>query len=161
MTTIKDILAMPLEQGTGGYELTVKVAKKAWDVAGVWYQRLMLCDGEDEILAEVTLHGVNNRIMRNTPIRIIVARRTTRDVNNVNVPCLKIQEWADASPVMSEPMSMATDAEEWYAARQEEIRGKCRYGVVCAMIERRDSLARVMEQKFDVNDVVDFIMTGK
>ena len=170
MTKIKDILALPVGQGTGGYELTIKTAKKAWEVKGVWYQRVILTDGPDDILAEIKLHG-NNRMIRNTPIRIIVGERTERDVSNKMTPVLRVDQWADARPAMSEPMDMMTDAEEWYAARQEEIRGKCRYGVVCAMIghglipcydeqDFGDEERNVLRKKY-VNNWVEFIMTGE
>ena len=164
MTKIKDILALPVGQGTGGYELTIKTAKKAWEVKGVSYQRVMLTDGPDEMLAELTLRG-NNRMQPRTIIHITVGHRGELDVNNKPTPALLIAEWADASPVMSEPMDMMTDAEEWYAARQEEIRGKCRYGVVCAILGEATDVQSMPEpsllwKKF-INNWVEFIMTGE
>ena len=164
MTKIKDILAMPVGQKTGGYELAITTAKKMTKVKSDWYQRVMFADGGDEILGNIKLHG-NVRLIRNTPIRIIVGVRKMADVNNKDVPCLYVDQWADASPVMSEPMDMMTDAEEWYAARQEEIRGKCRYGVVCAILGEATDVQSMPEpsllwKKF-INNWVEFIMTGK
>ncbi len=57
------------------------------------------------------------------------------------------------------------DAEEWYAARQEEIKGKCRDGVVCAMIEAgeidlKDEIPIPPAHKDRIVSIVDFIMTG-
>ena len=128
MTTVKDILAMPIGQGTGGYDLTVKVSKKAWEVEGTWYQRLMLTDGTDEILAEVKLTS-NLPIQRNIPIHIIVGKRVERDVNNKEVPCLYIDQWSDPRTPISEPDESDPwgKSQEWWDERNEKvIRGKCK-----------------------------------
>lgn len=62
-----------------------------------------------------------------------------------------------------------SEGQDWQAARQEEIRGKCRYGVVCASIqsgklELSDFVGDNLTTKgirTVVNIVVEFIMTGK
>ena len=166
---VKDILEWPLNYTSGGFELTVKTAKKSWMVSGTtpdkdtWYQHAMLTDGHDEILASIELKG-NVRILRNTRIRVIYAWRDEFDVNNKTVPGLAIDQWENADPIMSEP-DLMTEAEEWYAARQKEIAGKCRYGIACAMIT-----ASVNEDNWpEVNEItkpiidrwVEYIMTGE
>lgn len=164
MTTIKDILAMPLDQGTGGYDLTVKTVKKRTTVRDFWIQETILTDGKDDILAELKCLK-NISVIRNTLIHITVGRRVERDKSNRMVPCLYIDQWADASPLMSEP-NMMTEAEEWYAARQNEIKGKCRYGIVCAYVRGYVQENGILPEfskgrKDDINELVDFIMTGE
>jgi len=165
MTKVKDILAMPIGQGTGGYELTIKTAKKAWEVGGIWYHYVMLTDGESEILGCVQLVG-NVRLLRNTPIHITVGERAEYDVNNKMTPALFIGQWADASPVMSEPGELdpwGKTPEEWKTENDGIIRGKCRFGVVCA-IRRKHGVQEgplSAEDKRIINMDVDFIMTGK
>ena len=164
MTRIKSILAMPLGQGTGGYELTVKTVKKYTPVKTEHYQEVILTDGSDEILANLKLPR-RITIFRNMLIRVIVGRRTETDKSNRMVPSLYVEEWANASPVMSEP-DMSTEAEEWYAARQKGIEGKCRYGIVCAMISGQSADLQHMPEATElwknfVNEWVEYIMTGK
>ena len=65
---------------------------------------------------------------------------------------------------MSEP-GFDKEAEEWYAARQKEIEGKCRYGVTCAIFGKTTDLQNMPQPtplwKTFINEWVDFIMTGK
>ena len=158
MTSILDILQMEVDQGTGGYELTIKTVKKRTQVDNLWFQEVTFTDGKHEILGDIKFTA-NVGLTRNAKIRIIVGCRAERDKNNKSVPCLYVDQWADASPLMSEP-GLTSEAEEWYAARQKEIEGKCRYGVVCAIIQSSGFTPNA-EQKEAVNKVVDFIMTGK
>jgi hypothetical protein len=158
MTTIKNIVDMPPGTKTGGYEFTVKTAKKKWEVKGEWFQQLTLTDGRFDILAELQLNG-NVGIQRNTPIRVIVAERDTRNVNNRDVPCLHIYEWADARPKMTEPED---DYANWQVKREEHEQKIWR----CAMLKvfRRvtgyDEPLSQTDQRLIARDV-DFIRTGE
>ena len=159
MTSIVDILKMEVDQGTGGYELTVKTVKKRTQVEQYWFQEVIFTDGEHEILGDMKFTA-NLGLTRNTRIRIIVGCRTEREKANKTVPCLYVDQWADASPIMSEP-GLDSEAEQWYAARQKEIEGKCRYGVVCAILHTGTKCYEIAKHKEVINAVVDFIMTGK
>lgn len=50
---------------------------------------------------------------------------------------------------------------DWVLAKQIEIRGKVRHGVVCAMIRNEDRQTVILDNKEYVNKVVEFIMTGE
>ncbi|MHC4605288.1 MAG: hypothetical protein ACYS6W_18380 [Planctomycetota bacterium] len=162
-TTIKQILEWPVGYKSGGFVLVVKVAKKKWNVGDQWFQRVMFADGAgDEIFGEILLNG-NNGIQRNVPLRLIHAERRICDVNNKPVPALFVSQWKDDRPVMSEP-DILNDFESWQAARQDEIRGKVRHGIVCAMIRSTPANGDWPEpetaQKDFIHKWVDFIMTG-
>lgn len=49
---------------------------------------------------------------------------------------------------------------EWQLRLKDEIRGKVRHGVVCAMIQSGDQFGLESDKEY-VNKVVDFIMTGE
>lgn len=161
MTTIKNILEWPVGYKSGGFVFTVKTAKKRWENNdGTWYQRLMLSDGKDEILAEVITDG-NIPIRRNTKIRVIVCERIEIDINNKPAPALFIPEWRDDAPTISEP----DELDSWLIARKEEIKGKCRYGIVCALIKRiqpgTPNLKLTKKHKEEIEELVEYIMSGE
>jgi hypothetical protein len=160
-TTIKQILEWPVGQKSGGFVLVAKTAKKKWNVGEIWYQRVMFADAQgDEIFGEIILNG-NVSVMRNTPLRIIICKRVVLDVNNRDVPAILVEQWKDDRPVMSEP-DILDDFDKWQIARQEEIKGKIRHGLVCVArrkLEYKGPLSK-MHKEF-INSDVDFIMKGE
>lgn len=73
-TTIKQLLAMPIGQGTGGYTLTVKTYKKNWQVEKIWWSQVILMDETGEIPADVKVGGKFNPLRgRTNKINVIVA----------------------------------------------------------------------------------------
>lgn len=74
-------------------------------------------------------------------------------------------EFKDVDPQTLIDVSGGCSENEWLQAKQMEIQGKVRHGVVCAMIQAsglREGMPSCVDGfKKDVNDWVDFIMTGK
>lgn len=72
-TTIKQLLAMPIGQKTGGYDLSIKTAKKKLPVKDIWWQSVVLLDSAgSEMPADVKI-GKNIPLISGSEIKIIVA----------------------------------------------------------------------------------------
>jgi len=75
MITIKQILEAPVGERFGGIELTVKTAKKWFQVGEKWIHQVVLTDATGDILADVKLgfRKLPTVLIRGETIKIIVA----------------------------------------------------------------------------------------
>jgi len=134
MTTIKQLLAMPVGQGTGGYFLSIKTFKKTWQVDSIWWSQVIFMDGTGEIPADVKVGTKYNplRGQVGNRIKIIVGKiqeaeylgkdRKKLVVDQFSIPTITVNEYDQAT-------------EDWEKSHEEEIKGKIRHGQVCAYIE--------------------------
>ena len=74
MTTIKQLLAMPIGQKWGGETFTIKTAKKKLPIKDIWWQQVILIDSEgSEMPADVKIVK-NIPLIAGSEIKIIVAK---------------------------------------------------------------------------------------
>ncbi len=185
--TITQLLEMPIGQKTGGFLLTVKTAKKFWEVPNeqgqkvghkgqgrILHQQAILADETGEIIADIKIlspeHGnLCDAIKVGAIIRVIVCeiqiayskKGDTPEPNKklfIDQFSVYIKEEAGRESVWGPE---GAEALAWQEAREEEVRGKVRHGVVCAMIQNDDRQTVILDNKKFVNDIVDFIMTGE
>lgn len=190
MTTIKQILEWPVGRKGGGFVLTVKIAKKFWEIPQadgaivghhddrrILVQQAILTDGTGDLLAELLLcspeHGNHRSVSVGSMVRVIVCEvQQAYDAKGKDPKPgkkLYIEQYEDF--VMKhvgrgeQPWGPNDDALEWDEYRKNEIRGKVRHGVVCAVIrasELREGMPEPTDSfKKDINAWVDFIMSGE
>ena len=165
MTTIKQLLAMPIGQGTGGYDLSIKTFKKTWEVDGIWWSQCILMDGTGEIPADVKVGTSYNPLRGRVSerIHIIVAEIQEAEYLGKNRPKLVVDQFSIPSITVAE---YDQTTEDWHRLHEEEIKGKIRHGIICAMISRNPkdgNITLVPDErcKQDINELVNFIMTGE
>lgn len=162
MTTIKQLLAMPIGQGTGGYTLPIKTRKKKWQVEEIWWQQVILMDKTGEIPADVKI-GTYKPLDGKIEIRIIVAEIQNAEYLGKDRKKLVVDQYSIPSMTMDE---YYTQEEDWHCQHEEEIKGKIRHGIICAMISRNPkdgNITLIPDErcKQDINELVNFIMTGE
>ena len=53
--TIKQLLAMPIGEKVGGFDLTIKTAKKKWQIGSKWMHQVLAMDETGEMLVDVNI----------------------------------------------------------------------------------------------------------
>lgn len=163
MTYIKDLLAMPIGQGTGGYTLHVKTFKKRWSQGKWWWQQCICNDETDEIIVEVRMEG---NIQLSREFRVIIGKIAELDWLNKNRKGLRVLEYREPTQTADDWMA---EADKVFAGELNEVRGKCRYGISIAFIrtgshintKNYEALQPSETVKDLVNEWVEFIITGK
>lgn len=109
-TTIKQLLAMPIGQGTGGYDLSIKTAKKKLPVKDVWWQSVVLLDSAgSEMPADVKI-GKNIPLVSGSEIKIIVA-----EVQNAE------HLSKDRKKLVVDQFSIPTQTVDEFQSKQDEL----------------------------------------
>ena len=179
---IKQLLEMPIGYRTGGFVLTVKTAKKRWQVTNlahhekgaVWMQQAVVTDETGDMLVDVktnsTEHGNHAPLQVGQLIRVIICEiQTAYDAKGINPEPNKklyIDQYEDFfirhTPDKDSPWGPEDEAFEWAEARRREIEGKIRHGLSCAII-RHYGLEGGPNQntKSQINEWVEFIMKGE
>ena len=166
--TIKQLLEMPIgvESRSGGFQLTVKVARKTVEVDKKYLQWVVFMDSTGEIPGEVSIASRARALQKNQPIHITVCWLQQGEKGKK----LYVDQWYPITQTLDEYEARyhsdwgsqeITEAMEWQEVRREEIKGKCRHGVVCAMIQSGVNIYEVDKHKEIINKWVDFIVTGE
>ena len=157
------------ENRTGGIQVVVKTARSTIKHDKKLLQQVVLSDLSGDIPADISLPS-NTPLTKNQRINIVVSWLQPGEKG----PKLYVDQWfpvrvdTEGNEIIingqqSFPAYGYDDKEEWEARRdaakvEEErvIRSKCRYGVVCAILQSGNDY-----DKEYVNKTVDFIMTGE
>jgi len=159
MTTVDQLLKMPIGSKTGGFELSIKTFKKTWQVGDVWFSQVILMDETGEIPADVKVGKKYNPIRgRATSIKITVCEiqeaeylgkdRKKLLVDQYILPTMTMDEYADEQEAL---------ALKW----NKEIEGKIRHGIVCSCIKAKFNLSEIPKHKSEIEALVKYIMTGE
>ena len=133
MTEIKTILESPLDQKCGGFDLTVKTAKKKWQVGDIWYQQAALIDSTgSEMLADFKL-GQNIPLKSGGQYRIIVAQVQTDEKHGKKLFVDQFQAFTQTVDEYEQEMQFLADKDKHI------IVGKCRCILLAAVERRRDA----------------------
>lgn len=163
MTTIKQLLNMPIGQKTGGYEFTIKVAGKKWQEANSeWIQHIVLSDKTGEIDSDVNI-GRNVPLVKGGRIHIIVGE--IQSASSKIGKKLYIDQFNQPTTI-GEPDEMDFYSEDWQRINQEIIKGKIRHGEVCAYIEGYTKKVGTVPPvtktiKETILEWQDFVLTGE
>lgn len=169
MTTVKQILEWPLGERGGGWTWYITTVKKGkWVTEETWAQRAIVSDGKNEMLASFLGKKKFTFSSSNSPIRIRVCERAEVDVNNKPTPIIVVEEWELPQMTADEYEKENSDLNvEWKKDQEKRIRGMCRHGIVCAMIQAgwfsEEKLTPCLKEptKRSINKLVDYIMTGE
>jgi len=175
--TIKQLLEMTIGQKTGGFLLTIKMAKKFWEVTHlgekaegrIFHQNAIVTDETgEEMIATVKIsspeHGNHDTLKVGQIIRIIVCEIQNAYDQKGDEPIpnkkLFIEQYNDFIEIeRGQEMAWGPEGAEalaWSQARRIEVKGKCRHGVVCAIL----STGKDPDKEY-VNKLVEFIVTGE
>ena len=182
-TMIKDLKRMAAGTEVVGIALAIKVGRKAErDPDGSIWQSVVFIDSSGELPGRILLADnaelgehkdqAGYRVWK-TKEHIVVMRGQMQDADErkKETEKLVVFECFDAVPPLSYDQTQAwqsDDADEWREARKEEIRGKVRHGVSCAVIQgcmsnpqSHGNLPLLEYNKASINAWVDFIITGE
>lgn len=158
---IEQLLLQEHGQKIGGMTLTTKTCKKSWQTGEVWWHQVVFMDETGEIPADVKI--VNYLPLKSgQKVKIIVAE--VRDAEYLGKPrtILVVDQFKVETQMIDDYYA---EADKNYAIEMAEVRGKIRHGIVCSMISRSHSgpitLKFTKEQKNEVAELVEFIMTGE
>ncbi len=148
MITIQQLKNMPDKERCGGFELTIKTAKKKWQIGDTWMHQVLLMDNTGEMLADVNI-GKNIPLQRQQVIRIIVA---------------EVQDSESGKKLYIDQFTIVSATEpEWESGQMWDAvtEGKIRHGLVCSLIRAKGQIYIGDSEKEDINSLVKFIQTGK
>lgn len=181
---IKQLLEMPVGQRTGGFLLTVKHAKKAWEITKlghkepgrIWHQSAIFTDETGDMIGQVKIqspeHGNHKPLAVGMIIRVIVGeiQRAYDSQGPAPEPDKKLYVDQYSEYIEQQPMKAAwgPDVEEaiaWQEVRREEVKGKCRTLLICAMAQSGHPQScgfnpKSEEDKDYVRKTVEFMVTG-
>ena len=163
-----------------GFPLLIKIARGTFrDADGVLYQEVRFMDKSGEITghilqdesedSEYQSHkttGLPPGFWRSKQ-QLCIMNGVIQDTDERKKEGVKIvvYECFNTAVQLSYEQGQDLDAEEWKKLREEEIKGKIRHGICCSMIKRSHSgpitLKFTEEQKSEINELVEFIITGE
>jgi hypothetical protein len=156
MTTIKQLREMPV--GTrigGGFVLTVKMTKKSVQLPNKQYvHTVVLCDETGEMVADFLDPGTYLPVKKGQQIKIIVAEIQELVLKaGDNGVKLYVSQFQVITQTIDE---YEADTLIYQSRLESEIRGKCRYGLVCSFIRAGKPI-----DKAEIGLLVEYIMTGE
>jgi len=153
MTTIKQLLAMPVGQGTGGYTLSIKTYKKTWQVDTIFWSQVILMDGTGEIPADVKVGTTYNPLRgRGREINVIVAEIQEAEYLGKDRKKLVVDQFTIPSTPIEEYESKQADLEK---EAKLVIESKIRCWLASASIQGKElSKAEILEWQ-------EFVLTGE
>ena len=153
--TVKQLLEMPIGYKTGGFDLTIKTAKKKWQVGKKWMHQIVLMDETGEIWADVNI-GKNIPLIARTQIHITFCE--IQDSEHHNNPCKKlyVDQFTQPAQIGEPPMGFE------YGDSVKTIRSK----ILCLLTAARFQSGAATDEilKFvnnpQLKEIVDKIMEG-
>lgn len=178
---IKDLKSTAAGTQVKGFPLMIKTARKAFkDADGTTYQEVVFMDSSGEITGHILLEATGNEppdghhtgasafSLWKSKTNICIMDGVLQDTDERKKEGVKlvVYECFDVATPLTFDQGQDLNAEDWKKMREDEIRGKIRHGIICAMISRNPKDANITlipdeRCKQDVNILVDFIMTGQ
>jgi len=150
---IKDILKNPVGQKLGGFNLTIKTAKKKWEGDSGWVHQVLVSDDTGEMLVDVNIVK-NIPLHRGETFRVVVAEVQQGEKGKK----LYVFEYKRIVQI-GEPEELYGIESDW----DKVNRGKVRHGLVCALIRAGEITIEpiTIASKNFIEEMVNYIMTGK
>jgi hypothetical protein len=153
MTTIVDLLAMPIGQEIKGFIADTKTIKKKWLIGDKdrWVQQVVLTDKTGDILTDILLaktpYGCDT-IHRCARITVVSGQMQAAEKGSK----LFISEYK----IRTQTADEYTDEEQiWQDKWNVEVKGKIRHGVVCSYIKAGKPI-----NKPEIEALVKYVMEG-
>ncbi len=178
---IKDLKSMAAGTKIQGMPLFIRTARGTFrDADGVLFQEVRFMDKSGEITGHILYDepesteyqshkttGLPPGLWRSKQT-LCIMEGLIQDTDERRKEGVKIviRECFDTAVNLSYEQGQEIDAEDWKQLRQDEIKGKIRHGIVCSMIGRVNPSSKIIllpdeKGKQEINELVDFIMTGK
>lgn len=178
---IKDLKSMAAGTEIKGLPLYIRTARGTFrDADSVLFQEVRFMDKSGEITGHILQDepdeteyqshkttGLPPGIWRSKQT-ICIMNGVIQDTDERKKEGVKIviYECFSTAVNLSYEQGQEIDAEDWKQDRQDEIMGKIRHGIICAMISQNPKNGNITlipneRCKEEVNTLVDFIMTGK
>lgn len=166
---IKDLKQMQTGTEIRGFPLMIKTARKAFtDTDGITFQEVVFMDSSGEITGHILLgtdgeqpqghHVGTGYTLWKSKTNICIMRGVLQDTDERKKEATKlvVLECFDAATPLSYDQGQELQAEDWKAIREDEIKGKIRHGLCCAILS-----AGQKPVKGYVLELQDFIITGE
>ena len=169
---IKQLLENPIgpENRTGGFQVTIKTARKNRKVDGKTLQQVVLSDSSGEIPGDIFMPNPRQRsyLPRATVINVVVCWLLPGE----NGPILYVDQWflpkgdGEGYPVYRNGVRGYGDLPPDFCEEDESIPSMCRNSVVREFVggftQNKGCPPKcIKEYKDIINEWVDFIMTGE
>jgi len=152
MTTIKQLLAMPIGQKWGGEIFTIKTAKKTWQVKDIWWHQVILIDSAgDEMPADVKI-GTYTPLHSGWGIHIIVSKVQEAEYLGKDRKKLVVDQYSIPSTPIEEYESKQADLDR---EAKLVIESKIRCWLVSA------SITGIQQTKEQLLEWQEFVLTGE
>lgn len=167
---IKDIKKMAAGTEIKGLPLMIKTARKPFtEAGGQTYQEVIFMDSSGEMTGNILLDPDIGCVPWKSKTNICIMLGEIQDTDERRKESVKlvVYECFDAATPLSYDQGQELQAEDWKQLRQDEIKGKIRHGLVCALVPRMEfgphmAVLKLTDgYKQDINNLVDFIMTGQ
>ena len=161
---VEQLLLQPHGQKIGGFTLTVKTCKKAWQVGEIWWHQVLFMDETGEIPADVKINGYRP-LHRAWDVKIVVAE--VRDAEYLGKPrkILVVDQYI----VPSQPVEdYLEEADAAYQGEIKTIRSKIKCLLTASKIRqsKKETAHEVLNDTLDfvendrLDKIVDKIMEG-
>lgn len=155
MITVAQLLAMPV--GTrigGGFVLTIKTTKKYVQLPNKKYvHTVVLFDNTGEMVADF-LSGTYNPLIKGEQVKITVAEIQTSVLKSGGSGIkLYVSQFERLTQTLDE---YEQEQNEYKLEWDKQIRGKCRFGLVCSYIRTGAEI-----DKERIEQLIEYIMTGE
>lgn len=151
---IKQVLAMPVGQKFGGFDVVIKTCKKKWQEASgtySWMQQVIISDKSGDALADVNIVK-NISLQRGSVLHITVAeiQQGVPEVSKVLFKKIYIDQFVLPTDIGEPPLQYDIDGPAGI------VDGKIRHGLTCAYIQ-----AGKTPDKSEILKWTKFIITGQ
>lgn len=143
---IQQLKEMPAGTRVGGFSLTIKTAKKKWQVDGKWIHQVLVMDNTGEMLADVNIVK-NIPLQRAQTFRVIVS---------------EIQAAEQGTKLCVDQFQLDTITEpdniiDFVAGESDRtIKGKIKTWLVAACLQSGTPPTKI--DRIGVDDLVDYVM---
>jgi len=171
---VKDLKSMAAGTEVKGFPLMIKTARKAFkDTDGTTYQEVVLMDSSGEMTAHILLEftgeesqghhtGTAGFSLWKSKTNICIMDGVLQDTDERKKEGIKlvVYECFDAATPLTYDQGQELNAEDWKKLREDEIKGKIRHGLCCAILSGGEDPMAIYGKDYILN-LQDFIMTGE
>jgi hypothetical protein len=165
---IKDLKAMAAGTEVKGFPLLIKTARQTFPIDGNTWQEVVFMDASGEMTGHILLDADKGLVPWKSKTNICIMEGMLQDTDERKKEAVKlvVTDCFDTAPRLTFDQGQELQAEDWKKLREDEIKGKIRHGIICAMIGRNpkdENITLIPNErcKQDINELVNFIMTGE
>jgi len=163
---IKDLKNAAAGTAVRGLALMIKTARKPFvDTDGCTYQEVVFMDASGEMTGHICIDNEAARWKSKINLCIMNGELQYTDERGKESNKLVVFECFDAATPLGYDQIQDLQAEDWRKLQQDQIEGKIRHGIICALISPLTPDMGVVvltdADKTRINKLVDFIIKGE